>query len=245
MKKILFKDEVWAIVTARKNSKSIKRKNIVKIKGKELISYSFKELKKIKGKIKKIIVSTDDEKIIKISKSFDYEIIHREKKLAGDLVNSVQVVLDVLNKSKNLHGYLPKIFFLIQPTSIFLNSRHVVKLIGQLKDGKKFKSAQTIIKVPHQFHAYNQRFFSRNKTNFIFEKKRMLMHNKQTKPKFYAYGNLIGCRTKEFIRYKNFFAKPSFGLPIHNIYGFDVDNELDLKVVNQILKKTLRYYEKN
>ena len=37
MKKIIFKDEVWAIVTARKNSKSIKRKNIVKIKNKELI----------------------------------------------------------------------------------------------------------------------------------------------------------------------------------------------------------------
>ena len=30
------------------------------------------------------------------------------------------------------------------------------------------------------------------------------MHNKQTKPKFYAYGNLIACKTKYFIKNKNF-----------------------------------------
>ena len=46
MKKIKFKDQFWCIVTARKNSKSIKRKNIVKINGKELVKYSFDEIKK-------------------------------------------------------------------------------------------------------------------------------------------------------------------------------------------------------
>ena len=44
--KIEFKKEFWCIVTARRNSKSIKRKNLVKIKGKELIKYSFDVIKK-------------------------------------------------------------------------------------------------------------------------------------------------------------------------------------------------------
>ena len=111
MKKIKFKDQFWCIVTARKNSKSIKRKNIVKINGKELVKYSFDEIKSLKKHIKKTIVSTDDPTIKKISKNYDFEIIHRSSKLSGDLVNSVDVVIDVLKKCKLKFNYLPKFFF--------------------------------------------------------------------------------------------------------------------------------------
>ena len=244
MKKIKFKNEFWCIVTARKNSKSIKRKNTVKIKGKELIKYSFDEIVKLKKDIKKTIVTTDDPIVKKITKKYKFEILQRDAKLSGDLINSVDVVIDVLNKSIDNHGYLPKFFFLIQPTSIFLKSKHIKSLIKKLKSGK-FKSAQTIIKVPHQFHAFNQRYLKNQKTGFIFEKKRMLMHNKQTKPIFYAYGNLIASKTDKFIKNKNFFLKPSFGLPIKNIFGFDVDNNFDLKVIKQLLMKKISSYEKN
>ncbi len=244
MKKIKFKNEFWCIVTARKDSKSIKRKNIVKVKGKELIKYSFDEIKKLKNNIKKTIVSTDDPVIKKISQKYSFEIIHRNSKLSGDLVNSVDVILDVLNKCLLKYQYLPKFFFLIQPTSIFLKSNHIKQLQKFLKKGN-YNSAQTIIKVPHQFHAYNQRHFKNNKTNFVFEKKRMLMHNKQTKPVFYAYGNLIASMTKKFLKSKNFFSKPSFGLKIENILGFDLDNKFDLKIINQLIKKKLSNYEKN
>ncbi len=244
MRKIKFKNEFWCIVTARKNSKSIKRKNIAKIYGKELIRYSFDEIKKTKKKIKKIIISTDDTKIKKISENYKFDVLHREKKLSGDLVNSVDVTIDVFKKSIHKYGYLPKFFLLIQPTSIFLKALHIESLIKKLKTGK-FKSGQTIIKVPHQFHAYNQRYLRNNKTGFIFEKKRMSMHNKQTKPIFYAYGNLIATKTDQFLKYKNFFLKPSFGLRIKNIYGFDVDNKFDLKIVKQILLKKISSYEKN
>ena len=244
MKKIKFKNEFWCIVTARKNSKSIKRKNTVKIKGKELIKFSFDEITKLKKIVKKTIVTTDDPIIKKISKKYKFKIFHREDKLSGDLINSVDVVKDVLKKSVETYGYLPKFFFLIQPTSIFLKSEHINKLIKKLKSGK-YKSAQTIITVPHQFHAYNQRYLKNHKTGFIFEKKRMQMHNKQTKPIFYAYGNLIASKTDQFIKNKNFFLKPSFGLPVENIFGFDVDNKFDLKIVKQLLIRKISSYEKN
>lgn len=245
MKKIKIKKEYWCIITARRNSKSIKRKNISKVKGKELIKYSFDEIKKINKYLSKTIVTTDDFKIKKMCKEYNFEVIDREKKLAGDLVNSVDVVLDVLTKSLEKHGYLPEIFFLIQPTSIFLKSEHIKKLIDIFRRKKIYNSAQTIIKVPHQFHAYNQRYLNKNKTGFVFEKERLKMHNKQTKPIFFAYGNLIACKTEKFIKDKNFFVKPSFGYPLHNIYGFDVDNKFDLKIANKILDRNISKYEKN
>ena len=67
----------------------------------------------------------------------------------------------------------------------------------------------------------------------------MLMHNKQTKPSFYSYGNLIASNTNKFLKESNFFIKPSFGLLIKNIYGFDLDNIFDLKVAQQLVKKKL------
>ena len=70
------------------------------------------------------------------------------------------------------------------------------------------------------------------------------MHNKQTKPKFYAYGNLIACRTKKFLKTENFFVKPSFGYLIPDIYGFDLDNQFDLKILRKIIIKDLSKYEK-
>ena len=171
MKKIILIDDVLAIVSARKNSKSIKRKNIVKIKGKELILYSFNELKKVKNIVHKVITSTDDEKIKKICKKLNYEALHRDRILSGDFTNSVDVVLDVLSKSLKKYKFLPKIFLLIQPTSIFLRSSQITELIKKLNKKSKFKSAQTIIRVPHQFHAYNQRKLVNSKVSFLFEKK--------------------------------------------------------------------------
>ena len=244
MKKIEFKKEFWCIVTARRNSKSIKRKNLVKIKGKELIKYSFDVIKKV-NKIKKTIVTTDDEKIKKISTKYNYFVIDRKKSLSGDKVNSVNVIIDVLKKSLIEFGYLPSYFFLIQPTLPFLQNEHLTKLINVLSSNKKYKSAQTIIKVPHQYHALNQRFFKKKQTGFIEEKKRLSMHNKQTKPKMFAYGNLIVSNTKLFLKNKNFFLKPSFGMLIPNIYGFDLDNKYDLKIASKILSKPLSYYEKD
>ena len=232
----------WAIVTARRNSKSILRKNITKIKNKELIKYSFDELKKVK-ELEKVIVSTDDEKIKKITEKYKFNYFKRKKKLSGDLVNSVDVVVDVLEEAKNKFNMLPSYFLLIQPTSIFLKKKHIVSLIKNLKT-KKFLSAQTISKVPHQFHAYNQRHLdSKSKTFFVFQKERMKMHNKQTKPIFYSYGNLIATDAKKFLKKKNFFLKPSYGHVIERIYSFDLDNSHDLKVINQIIKKPIKSYE--
>ena len=96
--------------------------------------------------------------------------------------------------------------------------------------------------MPHQFtHTIKENLLISKQVSCL--KKRMKMHNKQTKPRSFAYGNLIACKTKYFIKSKNFFIKPSYGLHISNIYGFDVDNSYDLKVINQILNKSVKYYE--
>ena len=124
--------DIWAIVTARRNSKSIKRKNIVKLGNKKIIEYSFDVLDQIRKKkqIQKIIVSSDDEVIKKLSIKFNFDYYKRIKKLSGDRVNSVEVVKDVLNTAQTLGHKLPEYFLLIQPTSVFIQKKHLNKIIG-------------------------------------------------------------------------------------------------------------------
>ncbi len=238
---MIFKNEIWSIVTARKNSKSIKFKNLVPVNNKPLIQYSFDVLKNNKL-ISKNVISTDHAKIISISKKYNFEIIKRPKNLSGDLINSVDVVLHVLKKMNSKFKYLPKWFVLIQPTSIFLQSSDLNKLIKKFNNSSA-NSAQTIVKVPHQFHAYNQRYFDGKYTEFIFANKRKKQHNKQVKDLHYAYGNLIATKTESFIDKKNFFCKPSIGVEISKIRSFDLDNLEDLKLISQIIKKKISFYE--
>ena len=58
--------KILAIIPARGGSKGIRKKNIQKLLGKPLISYTITAAKNTKS-INKIIVSTDDNEIKKIS----------------------------------------------------------------------------------------------------------------------------------------------------------------------------------
>ena len=64
---------ITAIIPARGGSKSIPRKNIVDVGGHPLISYSIDVCKQAKN-IDRIIVSTEDEEIAEISKSYGAEV---------------------------------------------------------------------------------------------------------------------------------------------------------------------------
>jgi N,N'-diacetyl-8-epilegionaminate cytidylyltransferase len=73
----------YAFIFARGGSKGLKNKNIKMFKGKHLISYSINLAKQNKN-IKKVFVSSDDKKIIKISKYYGAETILRPKSLSRD-----------------------------------------------------------------------------------------------------------------------------------------------------------------
>jgi CMP-N,N'-diacetyllegionaminic acid synthase len=106
-----------AIIPARKNSQRIKNKNTIKIKNKELISYTIEAAKKAK-KIKKIIITTDDRKIIKLSKKKNVGFFLRPQKISHSKVSMEKTLLYTLinlfgdkfyNQIKNI--------VLLQPTS--------------------------------------------------------------------------------------------------------------------------------
>ena len=83
---------VLAIIPARKGSKSIPMKNIQKLGNKSLIEYTITTARESK-EINKIIVSTDSDKIAKISKKAGAEVpFLRPKKFSQDESPAIDVL---------------------------------------------------------------------------------------------------------------------------------------------------------
>ena len=84
---------VLAIIPARGGSKSIPRKNIKLLNGKPLIVFTLIEAKKSKY-IDRLILSTDDDEIIKVVKKYNCEVpFKRPAELAQDDTAGIDVAL--------------------------------------------------------------------------------------------------------------------------------------------------------
>lgn len=117
-----------AIIPARGGSKRIPKKNIKNFFGKPMIYYSISNAISSKC-FKKIIVSTDDKQIAKISKKYGAEILFkRPKNLSGDNALTRDVVNHTINFVKD-KGVKFKYACLIYPTAPLIQKKNLLKAI--------------------------------------------------------------------------------------------------------------------
>jgi len=230
------KKEILGIIPARGKSKSIPLKNIVLLNGYPLIAYVIKAGKKCKS-IQRIICSTDDERIAEVCKNFGIEVISRPKKLAQDDTHIVDVIIDLIHTLKKNENYLPFAIALLQPTSPFVLPEHIDNCVELLKVNPDANSVQTITTLPHNYHAYNQRVVEKGIVRFRFAKERAICYNKQTKPKFYIFGNFVVTKTKALLEKKEVFAVPSLAYEIPPHYALDVDGLEELELAEWYIQK--------
>jgi len=79
------------VIPARGGSKRIPKKNIKEFCGKPLIAYSIETALK-SNLFEKVIVSTDDDEISKISKKYGAEVLKRPEELADDMTHVGPVI---------------------------------------------------------------------------------------------------------------------------------------------------------
>lgn len=94
---------IVAIILARGGSKGIPGKNIINFCGKPLIYWTIEQLRRAKG-INSIWVSSDNEKILAISKNCGVETIHRPAEISGDSATSESGWLHALEYIENKTG---------------------------------------------------------------------------------------------------------------------------------------------
>ena len=98
-----------AVIPARGGSKRIPRKNIKLFAGKPMIGYAI-EAAKVSGLFDRIVVSTDDDEIIKIARECGAEVpFTRPKNLADDLTPTVPVIAHAIQVCRELGWSIEKV----------------------------------------------------------------------------------------------------------------------------------------
>ena len=133
---------VFAFIFARGGSKGLKDKNLYEIGGKPLIAHSILAAKKNK-KIKKVFVSTDSKKIVKISEAYGAEIIHRPKRLALDKTPEWLAWQHAINYLQKMNETFD-IFLSLPTTSLLRSQKDINNALNALK-----KNDDAVITVTH------------------------------------------------------------------------------------------------
>lgn len=119
-----------AIIPARGGSKRIPRKNVKDFLGKPIIAYSI-ETALESGLFDEVMVSTEDDEIAEISKSFGAKVpFKRSMKNAGDSSGTVDVIKEVVANYKKTTDF--DYICCLYPTAPFVKVKHLKKGIKLL-----------------------------------------------------------------------------------------------------------------
>jgi CMP-N,N'-diacetyllegionaminic acid synthase len=226
--------DILALIPARGGSKSIPLKNIASLNGRPLITYVIEAAKRCRS-LKRIICSTEDQRIDRVCREAGVEVMKRPTELSRDETPITEVMLALLHTLERAENYIPFAIALLQPTSPFVLPEHIDSSAKLLVENPHAGSIQTVTKIPHNYHAYNQRVVTGDQVRFCFPEERAHCYNKQTKPSFFKFGNLIITRTDALLKTGNVFAEPSLANEIPLQYALDVDGPDDLELAGWYL----------
>ena len=221
-------------IPARGGSKSIKKKNLVDLAGSPLIDYCIRAALSAEG-VGRIVCSTDSQEIMDRAAHFGINVDERPPALGGDDIKVRDVVDDFIKRE----GIVSEWVVLVQPTSPFLLPEHILSLIRAAERAVEAVTAQNLVRVPHNFHAWSQRSFQAGRVVFINKEQRLAAYNKQRKPELYKFGNLVMARCDHIASGGDFFDEESVGELIISPYDFDLDGPEDLPVAEALISASL------
>jgi len=231
----MIKDKkVLAIIPARGGSKGLPRKNIRPLLGKPLIAWTIEQALASKY-LDRVIVSTEDEEIAKISKKFGAEVpFMRPKELATNEAKGIDVVLHTINwMDKNNKFY--DLIILLQPTSPLRTSEDIDKAI-ELLLLKKAKSIVSVCKTKH--HPYWSNTLPEDRCMKDFIKREIMNKNRQELPIFYRLNGAIYLSHCNYLKeQRSFLSKQTFAYIMSQWRSVDIDNKLDLELAKILMSE--------
>ncbi len=227
--------KILAIIPARGGSQGIKKKNIRNFAGMPLIAHTIKVAKKSKF-INKLVVSTNDLEIAKISKKYGAEIpALRPLEISGSTSKVTDAIFHMLDFLKNNENYIPDYLVLLQTTSPLRETADVDGAISLLLSNKK--DAYAVVSVcatePLLY------IVGENKVLKLVSSEDFLKTtNRQELPKTYKLdGSMVYViKTEVFLDQKSFLPLRTFGYVVPRWRAIDLDEPQDF-VVGEIIYK--------
>ena len=224
-----------AIIPARGGSKGLPGKNIKKLCGKPLIAWSI-EVAKACSTIDRVVVSTDDDQIVDVSKKYGAEVpFMRPAELASDTASTIDVIFHTVDWFEKYEDYQPSYILLLQPTSPSRTVEDIEGAIQTLKD-KNARAVVSLCETDHHPWWSNRLPEDGTMKNFI----NPAINNKprQDLPKFYRLNGAIYLAATKYLRERNgFFGPNTFAYKMSKERSVDIDSDLDFKLVSLLLQE--------
>ena len=219
--------KIHAIILARGGSKGLKNKNLFLINKKPLVYWSIKSCIKSKN-ISQTWVSSDNKKILNISKKYGAKTIYRPKKFSSDTASSEIAWLHAVKEIKKKQ----KIDYVIglQPTSAIRDFTDIDKAIK-----KFFKNKYDSLfsaKERDEAFSWNLKKLKVVPNYNIFKRQR----RQNLKRRITENGSFYIFKSEKFLKKRNrLFGKIGFHM-MKNFKGFEIDTLEDAILVDLILK---------
>jgi len=234
MKKI----NVVAIITARGGSKRVLHKNIRKLAGKPLIAYTIEEAKKSKT-LDRVIVSTDDKKIAKISRACGAEVpFRRPSRLARDTSHSPAIIKHAVRYLESKENYRPDIIVVLQPTSPFRRAQHIDEAVRKMIEtgADSVVSVCEVAEPPY----WMKRLVKDKVIPFVKSKIDYHILERQQLPKVYRLNGAVYVVRRDFLMKENKIIGGDIRAIIMNqMHSLDMDTLLDFFLAEIVIKEGL------
>ena len=222
----IIKNEFWALIPARKGSKSIKNKNLLKLNKIPLIGYSLISAKKNKL-IKKIIFSSDSKRYFNIAKKFGYDIAHfRGKKTSNDKADDLMIFKDFVKMFNVNNNYLPEFFLHFRPTTPLRKNRTITKAIKIMKKNKKNYTSLRSVRLMPESSYKSLRIVDKKLSSIIKKDFNLDKYNKSRHlyTKTYEADGIV-----DIYKTTNFLKNTLLGKKVYPLINSDIFSNIDTK----------------
>lgn len=227
-------ETIIGFIPARSGSKSIPDKNIRKLAGKEMLGYTIEAAQESKV-CDRLIVSTDSEKIAKVARKYNADVpFLRPEHLATDSAQMMDVIKHGMHWiEENDQKY--DIFLYLQPTSPLRKGRHIREALDIFfkKIAYSVVSVNKTGYIPGRVNTLPENSYM---NEFVEEAK--VHQNRQDLQSYYELNGAV-----ELIRWDvmkknwNWYGDHSYPYVIPAPYGLDIDNMMDFRFAQFLIKE--------
>lgn len=223
------------IIPARGGSKRIPRKNIKPFMGKPIIAYSI-EASLESGVFDEVMVSTDDEEIAGIARQYGASVpFLRSAETANDYATTVDVLLEVVNKYKELGQEFDTICCLYS-TAPFVTSDRLKEASAKINDS--VDACFTIVQYSYPI----QRSLRINVAEYVEMKfpEHLKSRTQDLEKVYHDAGQFYFVKTEALINEKTVWCKRTTPLILSELEVQDLDTETDWQLAEmkyQLLKR--------
>ncbi len=230
MKKIL------CTICARGGSKGVENKNIKKINGKPLIAYTIEQAKK-SNLFEHIVISTDSEEIMEISKEYGGEVFFkRSAEMASDTAGKLDVIKDAFKRSEEYYGEKYDYLIDLDATAPLRDVEDIILSFDQFVNDNNDNLITGMISRRSPY--FNLVEVDKNQKVTLSKKIDNSVLRRQDVPKSYDMNASVYIWKRETILNENSLFLERTGLYVMpEERSIDIDTELDYKLVELIMKE--------